>query len=84
MKLDKHKDQIKYKLEQYEKAEQYVNALCDIKDDLEYFLSDNKSTIFVIETVNKLSNRHSECTRFMEKSQFIYDSAEASKIPKLL
>lgn len=84
MKLGKHKDQIKDKLEQYEKAEQCVNTLCDIKDDLEYFLSGNKSTFFVIETVNKLSNRHSECTRFMEKSQFICDSAEASKIPKLL
>ena len=51
MKLGSHKDQIKDKLEQYEKAEQCVDTLRDIKDDLEYFLSGNKSTI----TVNKMN-----------------------------
>lgn len=84
MKLGKHKDQIKYKLEQYEKAEQCIDTLRRIEVDLDYYLSSKTSSIFVTETVNKLSKQHSECARFMEASQFIYDSAEVSKIPKLL
>lgn len=89
MKLASHKDQIKDKLEQYEKAERCVNTLRDIKGDLEYFLSGKKeSTSYIIETVNKLVNKlskqHSECTIFIKKSRFIYDSSEASKVSKLL
>lgn len=88
MKLGNHKDQIKDKLEQYEKAEQCINILRDIKDDLGYFLSSNRSANYIIETVNrlvnKLSKQHSECTIFIERSRSIYDSAEASKVPKLL
>ena len=88
MKLASHKDQIKDKLEQYEKAERCVSTLCDIKDDLEYFISNSSASYILIETVNKLVNKlskqHSECTIFIEKSRFIYDSSEASKVPKLL
>jgi hypothetical protein len=84
MNLENHKDQIKDKLKQYEKAEHCVDILRGIKDDIEYYLSGNNSTVYTIQAINELFNKHSECTRFMEKSQFIYDSAEVFKIPKLL
>lgn len=79
MKLGKHKDQIKDKLERYEKAEQCVKTLHKIDDKISKYLVDHCCTI---ETVNTLSKWHSECTKFIEEAKgFTFKSAE---IPGLL
>lgn len=81
MKINNHKNQIKEKLELYEKTEQCIKTLHKIDDKISKYLVDH---CYRIETVNTLSKWHSECTKFIEDAKGFTFSAEIPGLLKLV